>query len=299
MKSLAGFALLLLAALFFSPHFTNAQETCVDCHMAEENPDLRDPVKEILQGRHINLSCVDCHFIDIIIKEENSYLSDHQGVPREFSSDQNIEVCARRCHENTLPYRHGEAVSVESIRDPVEELPVVCTSCHEAHATLASMDRGSWIYRVNIPVTCGGRNQGICHASKEVADKYGILDAYPAYLESGHGRMQALGLAGAAVCVDCHGPENTTHTSIVEKRNPDSPIHPRNREKTCTQSGCHEAEGVKVSPGSMHGRSELSILGTPVETLIDAFYSFVIVLFVGGAGLFIILDISRRFGGER
>jgi hypothetical protein len=106
--------------------------------------------------------------------------------------------------------------------------------------------------------------------------------------------MQALGYVKAAVCIDCHAVNASAHTRIVNKESKLSPINPVNREETCTQEGCHVASGVKVFPGNMHGGSELRLFGISIEAVIDAFYISIITFFVGGALVFIILDISRK-----
>ncbi len=296
MKIPITLALLTMAVLLFFPQNIQAQEECYNCHIGEDDPVLKAPAEEIALGGHRNISCIDCHFFESTLEESESYLKDHGGIPRSLSSSQNIIACALRCHENTVPFIHGKGVRVEEDADLIGELPVVCTSCHEEHATLDSLNISSWTHRVNIPDTCGGRDGMLCHASEEVAEKYEILNAYPGYLETGHGRMQALDYSKGAVCVDCHAPNGTSHSSIVEKENEISPINQGNREATCTQEGCHIGRNLKVFPGSMHGRSELLILGVPIESFIDLFYTTLILIFVGGAGIFIGLDLSRRRG---
>ncbi len=275
-------ALLAAAVFSFFPSVLS-QGTCYNCH-AQQDPALSAPSKEVAEGRHSNLACPDCH-------------DEHEGVLRKLSSAQNIEVCALRCHESTIPFYHGKSIRIETPNALVGERAVLCTSCHEAHATRGSNDTLSWTYRVNIPQTCAGRSLE-CHASAELARRYEILNAYPGYLASGHGRTQAVGYKKAAVCVDCHAPNSTAHINIVEKNNTLSSIHLRNREKTCTQKGCHVGSGVKVGWGSMHGRSEYSLLGMPIESYIDWFYESMIVVFVGGAVFFVVLDFSRRIGGR-
>ncbi len=265
-------------------------EACFACHINLEEDGLRAPAEEISLGTHRILKCEFCHYFDLELDEEDSYLQDHRYVPRTLSQKQNIDACALRCHKNTIPFKHGKGVSVE------DDLPISCTGCHETHATKNTSSRDSWIHRYNLPETCAGRGLE-CHDSEATAKKYGILNAYQGYLNSGHGRMRTLGYEKGAVCVDCHAPDGTPHTSIVEKEDKNSPINPDNREDTCTQKGCHAGGGLNVGRGSMHGRSEYQILGVGIERLIDGFYILAIMTFVGGAVLFIVLDFTKRKRG--
>ena len=281
----------LIAASLFFP-LVLAEDTCYNCHKDLLELELKTPTVLISSGRHLNLSCVDCHSFEALAEGSDEYTRDHERIPRSLSASQNMEACASRCHENTLPLRHGSAV----ISSPSEasETPVLCTSCHESHETKSQEDNSSWTYRVNVPRTCAGREGMECHDSDAIAREYKILKAYPGYLASGHGRMQSLGYAKAAVCVDCHAPNATSHSSIIAKKSVESPINPGNRERTCTQDGCHVGKDVKVGRGSMHGRSELVIGGVSIERVIDGFYKLMITVFVGGASLFILLDFARR-----
>jgi hypothetical protein len=288
---------LLIGAVLLSPQVV-AQDECYDCHVEQSDHGLRNPAEGVIEGEHANLNCKDCHFFDVPLEESESYLADHKGVPRKLSTPENIEACAQRCHETSLPFRHGQEKKVEAASVIEEgELTVVCTSCHKAHDTRDANDPDSWIYRVNIPRTCAGKDGDSCH-DRQNAGFYDILNKYSGYLESGHGRMQALGYEKAAVCTDCHAVNGTAHTRILNKESRDSPINPVNREATCTQEGCHEGSGVKVFPGSMHGWSEYQILEFTFEGIIDTFYKIVILVFVGGAGLFVLLDLSSRLGGR-
>jgi len=304
--------LLIVAAISFFP-FVLAEDDCSNCHIELEDRILKDPVLKIKEGAHLNLSCRDCHLFNVQIQESTEYLKDHEGVPRTLTPMQNLDACALRCHKDTIPFKHGKSVSVKygpqysytclDCELPVNVLPndapVVCTSCHEAHETKNTSDKNSWTHRKNIPETCAGRDAIECHDSSTASEKYDILRSYPGYLSSGHGRMQSLGYEKAAVCIDCHAPNGTSHTAIVEKASNESPINPRNREHTCTQEGCHIGEGVKVGSGSMHGQSEFSIAGLSIESLIDFGYGVLISIFIGGAILFIILDIKKAGKGGR
>lgn len=282
--------LYFFSILIYSGAVFGAEE-CFTCHIDLEEERLTLPAQEISLGNHNNLSCEDCHSFELELDEEDSYLKNHEKIPRTLSQEQNIDACALRCHENTFPFRHGKG-------EGLEQKGIGCTSCHEVHATKNSSSKDSWIHRNNIPETCAGRGLS-CHDNDAIAKQYGILKAYPGYLASGHGRMRALGYGKAAVCVDCHAPNGTPHTSIVEKDEKNSPINPANREKTCTQKGCHVGRELNVGRGSMHGGSEYQILGIEIERLIDTFYILAIITFVGGAVLFIILDFQKKAGWKR
>lgn len=294
---LTAFAL----TFFHSTLAEEMEEGCYDCHLKEEDARLRAPAEEISRGRHRNITCEACHEFDVPSKAAEDFKKIHVRIltASELTNERITETCAFRCHKATLPLRHGKSVRVEIGSVNVEGLVVTCTNCHETHETRDKNDSASWTNRVNIPATCAGREDFACHNSDEVSKKYELLNAYVTYKATGHGRMQELGYGKAAVCVDCHAPEERPHQSIVDKKNKESPIHPDNREKTCTQEGCHKGKGVEVGVGSMHGRPELILLGIPVERFIDWFYKTMITVFVGGAIVFISLDLTRRVGGKR
>ncbi len=86
----------------------------------------------------------------------------------------------------------------------------LCASCHQDAANLPHADKLK-------PVSCGN-----CHRVETQI-----------YLNSDHGRAVSKGRVEAASCKDCHGHSHT----LLNSRDPNSPVNRRNIAKTCAQ--CH------------------------------------------------------------
>jgi hypothetical protein len=146
-----------------------------------------------------------------------------------------------------------------------------CTSCHEAHATLASEDPASRVYRFNQVETCGTCHKGIqhqfdrgrhgelvaatdarapvcadCHSAHrteraetprwrvEVINECGTchVDMLRTYRDTFHGQVTSLGFSRIATCADCHGAHQ-----VLPRSDPASPIAAGNVLATCQK--CH------------------------------------------------------------
>jgi hypothetical protein len=146
-----------------------------------------------------------------------------------------------------------------------------CTSCHEAHATLASDDPASRVFRFNQVEMCGTCHKGIqhqfdkgrhgelvaavdarapvcadCHSAHriqraetptwrvEVINECGTchVDMLRTYRDTFHGQVTNLGFARIATCADCHGAHQ-----VLPQSDPASPTAAGNIVATCQK--CH------------------------------------------------------------
>jgi len=264
--------------------------------------------------------------LDLILNPEIAYKSPSlypvegeigkysEVVQAGLSKQRSIAICAR-CHgltpinpespKNVFPDYvasiHGQSVMVKGLGDPerVGKTEVgftevtgivdaaVCVDCHDPHETRSKDDPTSETYKDNIPKLCGSEN---CHASDEIAEKYGIVNAYETYEEHHHGRALKFGVKTAPTCIDCHITSDSTH-KILSQTDPESMTYPDNRGEICAQKDCH---GVKlnVGAGSLHGKDADTLIGN----LIDLFYTILIPVVVGFFVLYVVLDFTLMLG---
>jgi cytochrome b subunit of formate dehydrogenase len=152
----------------------------------------------------VNAICYDCHSPHYIYPTGSKERAEWRlSIP---------DVCGR-CHqkerEQYATSVHGKAVLND--RNPAA---AICSDCHTTHdiADPAKDDA-----RLRITKNCGG-----CHAEN-----------LKTYTGTYHGQVNTLGYAYTAKCFDCHGSHG-----IQRVDDPNSPVHPDNRLKTCQK--CHE-----------------------------------------------------------
>lgn len=174
---------------------------------------------------------------------------------------------------------HGKAILEENAEDAAS-----CVDCHGNHKVRRVKDPASKVARINDVDTCGSEK---CHGSDELARKPRMVNALKGYKETFHGKALALGVKYVATCTTCHGGHG-----IYENKDPRSTVHKDNRYKICAEK-CHESSAKMVGYGSMHAEPNI------LTYLINAFYGIVIVVVVGGLGLFIVLDFLRGLTKRR
>jgi hypothetical protein len=128
------------------------------------------------------------------------------------------------CHENeqfvTHWYMHTSR-RIKEVRRLPEEAVEICSSCHEREKMLE-------------------RHKELKHEiqKKEMGRKF--LFAAESYKESFHYKTLKFGLEEAPHCLSCHADQENYYLSVHDiknSRDPESPIHPNNRVRTC--KGCH------------------------------------------------------------
>ena len=228
-------ALLTLVFLAAAPRALHAQTDCLACH---SDATLQDAAghsvgvdgKKFSLSIHGSLQCNDCH---ADIKE---YPHPDHVAPVECS----------KCHADQ---QTGVAGSVHA---KASEHP--CTGCHgDAHSIFPKDDARSAVYPLNVPKTCGS-----CHGNDGLAQKHGLNNVYPVYMDSIHGfALSKEGLLVAANCQSCHGSHN-----ILSHNNPQSPTFKSNVPKTC--GTCHAKINDEYQTG-VHGHAVMAgKLGAPV-----------------------------------
>lgn len=145
-----------------SPLFTiNAGQACADCHAAEEDPRLSEPVAEYNKSTHAqavengsldSATCGSCHGGHFIFTTTTA-----AGAARMHQSA--YRVCAR-CkqhgdeYETYNDYYHGKAYKAGAPDAPA------CWDCHNDHNILPSTNPDSAVSQQNLGDTCGTEG---CH----------------------------------------------------------------------------------------------------------------------------------------
>ncbi|MDH3974877.1 MAG: cytochrome c3 family protein [Deltaproteobacteria bacterium] len=209
--------------------------------------------------------------------------------PNKFGKRDILELCGG-CHERQnksgdamvkfAGSEHGKEILKENNEDSAS-----CVDCHGNHRIKRVKDPDSSVAHLNDIEVCASDK---CHGSNEIAKKYNMVNALAGYNESFHGKALALGERRAATCVTCHGGHG-----IYKEDDSKSAVHKDNRYKICANEDCHGTEAKMAGIGSMHGAPNI------VTTLINSFYGILIVVVVGGLGLFIILDFGKGLTKRR
>ena len=142
------------------------------------------------------------------------------------------EMCAR-CHADVrlvskyqipvpAPYKaYMQSVHGKALKEGDTGV-AVCSDCHRSHDLRPASDPTSYVYRTNIPSTCGQ-----CHPGEEEE-----------YSEDTHGRGVIRGVTEAPVCTDCHNDH-----AVKSSGDKTSPTYPANISRvTCNR--CHSSERI-------------------------------------------------------
>jgi formate dehydrogenase gamma subunit len=170
--------------------------TCGDCHSYHNIRSVDDPEADTYRGNQPKM-CGKCH-----------------------GGEKN--VCAKCDSKYPGPYGkymqsvHGKALVEENLG------VAVCSDCHRSHDLRPSSDPTSYVYRTNIPSTCGQ-----CHPVEEEE-----------YSEDIHGKAVKRGDPDAPVCTDCH----TTHAIKSSSDQTSSTFSANVSKFTCTY--CHSRERI-------------------------------------------------------
>ena len=214
------------------PHIVNIQNivesisdrSCLLCHEKKDihkivkgdTISLQVDVNDLTNWAHNNITCVKCH----------SDVSAKKYRPCETAGKVDCSGCHAEVAEIYMASGHGAAYL-----EGKESAPY-CTDCHGTHIVKPKKDETSPVYRLSIPILCGGchRENGRAIQQTELKE----VDAYHDYSMSVHGRsMIQKGLLSSAVCTDCH----TTHFMLKDS-DVRSSVYPKNIPATC--GNCHK-----------------------------------------------------------
>lgn len=193
--------------------------SCIDCHAALDDEELRDPAAKIAEDVHATngLGCHDCHGGEPArgFEEGDPELAHDRGagfVGAPEAAD--VPALCARCHSDVeymksfnpkqrvdqyLEYRsseHGKRLEAGDAR------VATCISCHGVHGILPVSDTRSPVYKTNIASMCAA-----CHANAAYMKAYAIpTSQFEEYRESIHGqKLLGEGDLAAPTCNNCHG----------------------------------------------------------------------------------------------
>ncbi len=168
--------------------------TCGDCHSYHNIRSVDDPEADTYRGNEPNM-CGRCH-----------------GGEKNVSGK-----CGASCpgpYGKYMQSVHGKALVEENLG------VAVCSDCHRSHDLRPASDPNSYVYRTNIPSTCGQ-----CHPVEEEE-----------YSQDIHGTAVKKGNTDAPVCTDCH----TAHVIKSSSDETSSTFTANLSKVTCTY--CHSRE---------------------------------------------------------
>jgi predicted CXXCH cytochrome family protein len=182
----------------------NQNRTCGRCHKDMMEPYLEGVHARAVLDKGLNdaPACTDCHGTHAMRSSDDKLSGTHFGKIPDTCGD---------CHEGVLRTFMDESAHGVAFAEGDENAPV-CTTCHDAHQTLAMEGQA----RMDSAAQCG-----TCHE-----------ELYVSFLGSFHGKAINLGMESSAVCTDCH----TAHVALGPD-DPRSSVHPNNLDETC--GACH------------------------------------------------------------
>ncbi|MEK7467223.1 MAG: cytochrome c3 family protein [Planctomycetota bacterium] len=224
--------LLLLAAA------ADAQNTCIECHDAQQAP--------VENSAHPMLSCADCHNGDPSAAEMEASHSEAKkfiGRPQPLQ----LAVMCGDCHKKaTDAWKLSPHIEGMLKGDPAG---ASCASCHtrtaapSSHSIVDCGEGDAPTKKLNVGATCAR-----CHGDAGQMARSGLrADAMALYAKSKHAHnvLEEKEEDGAS-CVDCHNAHESLRSS-----NPASETHVTRQSATCGR--CHSDEKVMKSHGLSHG----------------------------------------------
>ena len=269
---------------------------CLICHnnpsfaVREASGQVRslfvDP-ERFYQSRHGSLECVDCHA---------NFPTDPHAAARVRSQETlpHPAFLARVTHRNKAAVwacLHCHPQEFEDYRESVHGQAVVqgdpdaplCTDCHGWHYIPPVSSPESAVRNLNVPATCAQ-----CHTDALVMAQHNVqTQVVETFSASFHGKKLALGSQQAPACSSCHGAHG-----IYRPSDPRSQVFSANRPHTCGQTGCHPGADETFAQGFSH--SLPSPQQEPLVYWVGRLYVGLILATIGGMGLYILLDLTRR-----
>ncbi len=247
-------------------------QTCRNCH-EDEYTHSEDSVHgdAIKTGTLEAATCVDCH---------GSHDIQTPDVPR-----QRISLTCGKCHGAIFEQYQNSVHGAALFNDSNPDVPT-CIDCHGVHNI---DDPTTNLFRVRSPELCAK-----CHADAALMSKYDITaNVFDSYLTDFHGTTVALFnqqdpsvATNKAVCYDCHGVHDIAKVDASNSR-----VIRENLLTTCKQ--CHPGATADF-PAAWVGHFPPTLESQPLLFIVNAFYTVLIPVVVGGFLFLVLTDIIRR-----
>ncbi|HJW90422.1 MAG TPA: cytochrome c3 family protein [Anaerolineales bacterium] len=247
-------------------------QSCARCHQDKYDATLDSVHQKALAGGNKEAAiCTDCH-------------GAHDVAPPDQPRSQIPHTC-ERCHSEIYNlYKqsvHGSALIGEGNPDVPS-----CIDCHGVHNVSGPSNQPFHLFS---PQICAR-----CHTDKQLMAKYGLsTDVLDTYVADFHGTTVILfekiapdQETNKPVCIDCHGVHDMRKVD-----DPESHVIKENLLDTCQK--CHpDASTNFPSAWLRHYRPSLEHF--PLVYYVDLFYKIFIPTVLGGMGLFVVFDGTRR-----
>ena len=252
-------------------------QTCAQCHQDKFDVATNDAHKQAREAGNQNAAvCTDCH-------------GTHDITPANRPRSRISQTC-QRCHSQIFElYKnsvHGKAL----LGDGNPDVPT-CIDCHNAHNVQGPSNTEFLLFS---PQICAR-----CHADKQLMDKYGInTDVFNTYIADFHGTTVELFQATAPgqatnkpVCIDCHGVHD-----MLPPNDPNSTVMKARLLTTCQK--CHP-DATANFPDAWLNHYRPSPQHNALVYYVNLFYKIFIPTVLGGMGIFVVSDATRRIFNKR
>ena len=230
-------ALWCAVALALVPALAGAQEpsapvtggTCVECHLALDEPELSKPAQDFAGGVHDRegLGCTACHGGDPTAEDPEEAMDPARGFKGAPSATEVPALCGG-CHSDNAFIRSFNpnlptdqlaqyTTSVHGRRLASGDGKVAtCISCHGVHGIRNASDPRSSVYPTHVVETCAR-----CHADTDLMSGYGIqATQVEKYRRSVHyAALTEDNDLSAPTCNDCHGSHGATPPGVESVSN--------------------------------------------------------------------------------
>ena len=154
----------LMAAVLLASAWAEKSDTCISCHQAADDEDLRAPVEGMaldVHARH-GLTCADCHGGDPTSDDVDESMDPDKGYVGAPERGEVPQFCGK-CHKDAAYMRefnpgirvdqvdlYWTSIHGKKLLDGDGKV-ATCTDCHGHHGILPASDPRSRVYTTNVP----------------------------------------------------------------------------------------------------------------------------------------------------
>lgn len=253
---------------------------CGDCHADVDVVPHAQPVEDV--------DCLkQCHIIEPSTGERFTHerIQDFmtQGAHSRYDEDGNLKEFVDDmpdcidCHREEPMYEPLTYFKGDVYEGLDAQAVERCVSCHDGEGFIDSFYKhvSSRLEHTRtaeqIEEMCAN-----CHDNPEIIERHDLKRAVYSYRYTFHAKWTAYGGRTQADCTDCHSnPGESVHV-IRSLDDPQSAIHPDNRQATCSQIGCHENAGPYVGDIGVHIDTHLP------EYIVERYVYYLFIVLLAG-----------------
>ncbi len=255
---------------------------CQRCHISQfelANDSVHS--QALAEGQTAAAVCTDCHTAHAV----QDWVDEQNGETLPEARLAIPGTCAQ-CH-NAIYQEYQESVHGSALTEENNPDVPTCIDCHGVHNI---QDPTTSQFRLASPQLCGD-----CHADPQRMTKYGIsTDVMETYVADFHGTTVSIfqqlspdAETNKPVCYDCHGVHN-----IMRADDPEKGLQVKeNLLATCQR--CHP-DAQENFPTAWLSHYIPSPEKYPLVYYVNLFYKFFIPTVLGGMGILVVLDASRK-----